>query len=211
MSRTNNSTVFYETYKTILNMLGNRGYEKPPLMPYDEFKNISRDALTIRTKKPKNDEGVENVENAEGGEEKIVVYFPNDEKIGIKPIRIYKNEMDEDEIKNAIIVVRAAITPFAKQEILTLTKSSDFCMEIFTEEQLSFDVVQHTLVPKHELLSLKDRKELLDKYKIKETQLPRILKEDPISRYYGFKTGEIIKITRSSETSGTYVYYRLVC
>ena len=77
-------------------------------------------------------------------------------------------------------------------------------------EEASFNVFNHVLVPKHEILSEKEKEELLKRYKIKPYHLPKIKDTDPAVRALGAKPGDIIKIVRKSPTAGEAVYYRFV-
>ena len=81
-------------------------------------------------------------------------------------------------------------------------------MKFFKENDLIVNITHHELVPKHLKLN-REEKELLTRYRLKESQLPRIQREDPVARYLGLKRGEIVKIIRRSETSGRYASYRI--
>ncbi|MEM4222213.1 MAG: DNA-directed RNA polymerase subunit H [archaeon] len=74
----------------------------------------------------------------------------------------------------------------------------------------TWNVLDHVLVPKHEILSKKEVESILEKYKISIDQLPKIKITDPVVVALGAKKGDVIKITRKSKTAGTTEYYRLV-
>lgn len=83
-------------------------------------------------------------------------------------------------------------------------------IEIFELKELLFNVSRHELVPKHQKVNDETVvKDILTAAKIKsKTQLPIILKTDPMARYLGLRTGDVVRITRPSPTSGIYVHYR---
>ena len=72
------------------------------------------------------------------------------------------------------------------------------------------NILEHRLVPKHEILSEKEKEELLKKYRIELKHLPRILSTDPVVKAIGAKPGDVLRIIRKSPTAGKTVYYRVV-
>jgi len=73
-----------------------------------------------------------------------------------------------------------------------------------------FDVRAHMLVPPHEKCNETERKRVIATYGVTPIQLPRILVSDPAIRDLGAQEGDLIRITRSSPTAGTAVFYRIV-
>ena len=71
-------------------------------------------------------------------------------------------------------------------------------------------VPDHILVPKHEIMTIKDAEEVLKTYNCRTTDLPLIFASDPAIVGLGVKPGDMIKITRKSATAGESYYYRYV-
>ena len=72
------------------------------------------------------------------------------------------------------------------------------------------DILKHEFVPSHEILPKKDAKDLLDSLGVEKESLPKIFFADPVAKKLEAKPGDLLKITRKSETAGQTVYYRLV-
>lgn len=60
------------------------------------------------------------------------------------------------------------------------------------------------------VLSEEEKKNLLEKLKIHEKQLPKILDSDPVVKKIKAKPGDVIKIIRKSPTAEESIYYRIV-
>ena len=73
-----------------------------------------------------------------------------------------------------------------------------------------FDITKHEIVPKHELLKPEEKEKVLKGYGITLRQLPRVLDTDPMSVHLQAKPGDVLRITRNSQTAGEYTYYRVV-
>lgn len=192
----------YKIFKNIKKMLIDiRGYQDTHLkdITFEEFIKLSRNDLNM-VLYPNKEHKIKN--------DPIYIFFPDEEKFGIKTIRSYRIEMDSKNIKRAILVIKGDITPFAKKIINEEFAQDGIIIEKFDETEFLVDITDHILVPKHDLLSIEEKEELLKKYNIND--LPRILITDPQAKRYGASKKDIFKITRYSETSGFVEYYRVV-
>ncbi len=137
----------------------------------------------------------------------IWVEFHPEPSIGIKQMRTFGHHIHEHNFHTGIMVTQNAITPAAMKIVPILLPH---VVETFQEQDLLVNITHHELVPKHVLLSREEKKVLLERYRLKDAQLPRIQVNDPVARYLGLKKGQVVKIIRKSETAGRYASYRWV-
>ena len=78
------------------------------------------------------------------------------------------------------------------------------------EEKQEFNVLNHQLVPIHELLTDDETKALFSTYNIIPEQLPKILASDPAALAIGANANQVVRIRRKSKTAGESVAFRLV-
>jgi len=75
---------------------------------------------------------------------------------------------------------------------------------------VKIDITQHILVPKHTIVSDKEKKEILEKHKVTLEELPKILKTDAAIKDLKPKNGDVVKVIRKSPTAGEALFYRVV-
>jgi DNA-directed RNA polymerase I, II, and III subunit RPABC1 len=203
MSKEDLSRLF-KVWKTLRQMMEVRGYEKDTEI-YDYPKWISK------IKEKKAIDGTYIKIDKKDPNKKIKLYyryFP-EQKINSDSIKQYLTIMRDTNINSGIIIVSGKLSQQAKQKIQDINK--ELQVEIFTVNELVVNITEHELVPEHILLPKEEKDLLLKRYKIKENQLPKILVTDPVARFLGLKRGDVVKITRVSETAGKYITYRIAC
>lgn len=169
-----------------------------------------RDMLRDRGYTEIDEENGERIVARNDSSEKVLVYFVYDIKVSVKKMKTIKDIIDEDTntYKCLILVYKSSITTFAKQFIST--DVNDLNVQVFSENELSFNITKHELVPKHEVLTPIQKKAVMTKYKTVAKHFPMLLSSDPVVRYYGALPGTMMRITRKSPTAGEYVLYRVV-
>ena len=108
-----------------------------------------------------------------------------------------------------LVVVDVPLGAVARQAIGECAQSGVH-VEVFTSAELRLDIMRHVLQPRYELLSAAESAALLARYKVKASQLPRLLARDVCARYLALRRGDVVRITRPSSGFDAYSTYRVV-
>jgi len=134
-------------------------------------------------------------ENDKG--DRIVVYYADVPKgasqLGVEPVSDAIYDLDKWKSKNGIIITAKPLSSSARKQLERLV---NYNIQIFLESEMGYDPIEHYLTPEHIALTPEEQREFLDKNKLSIDQLPIILDIDMISRYYGFRPGQVIRINR---------------
>lgn len=141
--------------------------------------------------------------------EKICVFFSDDAKLGVKIVRGFITRMLQENVDSGILVCQTKLSHYARSAVTEMSSVGSKRLEVFLEDELLVNITKHERVPPHQVLTEAEKRALLKKYTVKDTQLPRILTSDPVARYYGLRRGQVVRIIRPSETAGTYITYRI--
>ena len=128
----------------------------------------------------------------------------------IKNIENIKEE--NDNIQNILIL---CLDKQLLNYIIEFRTKFQLNLEIFLISNMQLNISKHELVPKHILLTDEEKKEFLEKNGYKESELPRIKLNDPMTLFNNGKVGDVFKIIRENmngrnKTSGQGFYYRIV-
>ena len=124
--------------------------------------------------------------------------------VGIAMMNSLYKILEEKSLDRAIVITEGRFTHAAKQG------AKKKKVELLPKTFPVFEIFDHKLVPKHEILDEKEKKEVLAQYKIQPYQMPQIKSTDPAVKAIGAKPGDMLKIIRKSATAGAHIAYRYV-
>lgn len=124
---------------------------------------------------------------------KMCVFISNSARFNVETIHEYISMMSKMEINHSIIVYQDTVTPVAKKII---EESTDLNIELFHVNELQYNITKHYLVPNHQIMFKKNTVGCINFKKKYSSKFPLLQKNDPVGRFYGFESGDIIKITR---------------
>jgi len=156
------------------------------------------------------------------GNDIIHVFTEIEEKFDVKNFEACCKYLNNEGIKHGIVIYNT-ITNQSKKFLKNSTKLSKLSgndtiqIEDFSKSELMFNITKHRLASKHELVT--DETELLNtsdtflsaKERVRKIasikkNLSKILLTKPICRFYNFKKGDVIRITRRNG----FITYRVV-
>lgn len=82
--------------------------------------------------------------------------------------------------------------------------------QIFNENSLLSDIISYRDQPKFELLSPVEMDQFKSEYNATDYTTKKLLRSDPIAKYFALRKGDIIRIIRPSPTAGEAIDYRIV-
>jgi len=197
---------FYRSRLTLLDVLDSRGYDTKPyrkfspleiskalLLPADGFKSLGFVAKKLKEDDPK----VCMVEYLSTTRTKLSTYF---------------DEYPTTDLAEIIVMITDSVMDLHHLLSLSLYMTKKIHVSFFSVFHLVNNPLNHVLVPKHEILSSEEETTMMKKYHVaSKSKLPLIRYHvDPIIRLIGAVPGNIIKITRPSESAGETLYYRYV-
>ena len=156
-------------------------------------------------KKEKHKDAISYVVNVPKEKQKAIIWcIPDESTVGITSINRLQKVMTEANLKRGIIVTSGRYTHAVKQS------ANKKGIELLPRTFPVFDLFEHKLVPKHEILTQKEVEHLLAEYRVQSYQLPQIKASDPAVKAIDAKPGDVLRVIRKSATAGIHIAYRYV-
>ena len=109
-----------------------------------------------------------------------------------------------------IIIIKDKVNDTSVKLMTNLYITEKIFCTILTLKQLQFNILDHSLVPPHRILSTKEIDNIKIKYNITQNdQFPEISRFDPVAQAIGLRPDQVCEIIRGSKTAITTKYYRL--
>lgn len=108
------------------------------------------------------------------------------------------------------IIIKDNVNETLINELKDIWERDGIFIIIESIKNLQFNILKHTLVPEHNIMSDDEVKHVMTRYNITDkVQFPDISRFDPVARAIGLRPGQVCHILRPSKTAITTDYYRI--
>ena len=206
MSNSNSFIIsIYNSRKNLLEILEERGFN------IENYSNFSITEIGILTENNQLDMLLEN----DSTKKKIYVkYYVN--KL-IKPQNLYDIVEDLFHLESILekkddlmIIIKDDPNDTMLENIKDIWVSENIYISLVNIKRLQFNILKHTLVPKHTILTATEKETFMKKYNILDkSQIPDISYFSPVSIVLGIRPEDVVKIERNSRTAIQADFYRI--
>ena len=214
MQSQNHSSLISSVYKartTILALMDKQGYN------VDDYFNFSINEVNSMKQNNQLDMLLEKKEENPTTKRKNKIYIRFYLTKMIRPANIQEMIDDLFNLEEILtkddtlfIVSKDEMNETIISELKHIWEKDGIFIVIENIKRLQYNILNHSLVPEHTIISDKDVDEIMKKYNIKnKIEFPDISRFDPVARVIGMRPGNVCKIIRPSKTAITTEYYRV--
>lgn len=138
-----------------------------------------------------------------------IFYFATPQQLKQHAKNLESVALESSTPRHHLILLENKLQPVTAKTILEAYHNTHLTLEMFDVSELQFNISHHDLVPRHEVLTKEEADAIVAQFGVARTQLPHIVRSEPMARYLGLRPGQVIRITSISPTAGEYISYRV--
>jgi len=202
----------YKSRKTLLQLMKLQGYN------VEDYDNFSISEISIMSSNKQLDIFLEKKSSDEftTSSNKIYICYNYYSQFNTKNINdTVKDLYEGDEPKlgsddTLLFITKEDPNETIVNSLVHIWEMTHKFVTVISIKRLQFNILEHSLVPPHRVLSKEETASVMKKYNIDElSQFPEISRFDPVASVIGIKPNEICEIKRPSKTSINANYYRI--
>lgn len=135
----------------------------------------------------------------------------------LRPVNIYEYVEDlftlEEVLQkkdDLIVIMKDEPNDTIRKTLTDIWEKDGIFISVINIKRLQYNIMKHTLVPSHIVLTSEEATEVKRKYNIHDdSQLPDISRFSPVAQVIGLRPGELCRIERPSKTAIKAEFYRI--
>jgi DNA-directed RNA polymerase I, II, and III subunit RPABC1 len=202
----------YKSRKTLLDLMRKQGYN---VSEYDNFSVNEVNAMFQNKQLDMLLEKSEESVNPNASKRKVYIRYYLAKTLRPQNIQemiddLFNLEEVLTKEDTLMIVVKEEMNETTMNLLKHIWEQDGILIVIQSIKRLQFNILDHTLVPEHRVLTQDEVATVKNRYNIMDdTQFPDISRFDPVAQVIGIRPGQVCEIIRPSKTAIKGYYYRI--